>query len=343
MLYTLARPFLFALDPETAHRLVLGAADAACLLGFLNFYKPRSPAPVRAMGLEFPNPVGLAAGLDKQAEHVAALSALGFGFIELGGVTPRPQPGNPRPRLFRIPEARALINRFGLNSVGVETFVSNLSRYRKSCVIGVNIGKNKDTPNENAADDYEHCLEKLYPHVDYVSLNVSSPNTAGLRDLQDAEPLAALLLTVKNKREELRDKHGRNVALALKISPDLDDDAIRSIADIVRRERIDGVIATNTTVARADVEQYPNGVQTGGLSGAPLRERSTRVIRTLAAALGGEIPIIGAGGILSGADAAEKLDAGATLVQIYTGLIYRGPELISECIETIRGAHRPAA
>ena len=343
MLYALARPFLFALDPETAHRLVLGVADAAQAAGLSGCYKKIPATPVRAMGLEFPNPVGLAAGLDKQAEHVAALSALGFGFIELGGVTPRPQPGNPRPRLFRIPEAQALINRFGLNSVGIDAFVSNLSRFRKTCVIGVNIGKNKDTPNEKAAGDYVQCLEALYPHADYVSLNVSSPNTAGLRDLQDAETLAALLLTIKNKREELRDKQGRNVALALKISPDLDDDAIRSIADIVRRERVDGVIATNTTVARADVEQYPNGVQAGGLSGAPLRERSTRVIRTLAAALGGEIPIIGAGGILSGADAAEKLAAGATLVQIYTGLIYRGPELISECIEAIRGAHRPAA
>ena len=343
MLYALARPFLFALDPETAHRLVLGVADAAQAAGLSGCYKKIPATPVRAMGLEFPNPVGLAAGLDKQAEHVAALSALGFGFIELGGVTPRPQPGNPRPRLFRIPEAQALINRFGLNSVGIDAFVSNLSRFRKTCVIGVNIGKNRDTPNEKAAGDYVQCLEALYPHADYVSLNVSSPNTAGLRDLQDAETLAALLLTIKNKREELRDKHGRNVALALKISPDLDDDAIRSIADIVRRERVDGVIATNTTVARADVEQYPNGVQAGGLSGAPLRERSTRVIRTLAAALRGEIPIIGAGGILSGADAAEKLAAGATLVQIYTGLIYRGPELISECIEAIRGAHRPAA
>ena len=343
MLYALARPFLFALDPETAHCLVLGVADAAHAAGLSGCYKKIPATPVLAMGLEFPNPVGLAAGLDKQAEHVAALSDLGFGFIELGGVTPRPQPGNPRPRLFRIPEAQALINRFGLNSVGIDAFVSNLSRFRKTCVIGVNIGKNKDTPNEKAAGDYVQCLEALYPHADYVSLNVSSPNTAGLRDLQDAETLAALLLTIKNKREELRDKQGRNVALALKISPDLDDDAIRSIADIVRRERVDGVIATNTTVARADVEQYPNGVQTGGLSGAPLRERSTRVIRTLAAALRGEIPIIGAGGILSGADAAEKLAAGATLVQIYTGLIYRGPELISECIEAIRGAHRPAA
>ncbi|HUN67453.1 MAG TPA: quinone-dependent dihydroorotate dehydrogenase [Burkholderiales bacterium] len=338
MLYALARPFLFALDPETAHRLVLGAADAASAVGLLR----RNPvsAPVRAMGLEFPNPVGLAAGLDKQAEHVASLAALGFGFLELGGVTPRPQPGNPQPRLFRIPEAQALINRFGLNSVGVKAFVSNLSRFRKSCVIGVNIGKNKDTPNEKAADDYVQCLEALYPHVDYVSLNVSSPNTAGLRDLQDPAALSALLSKVRHEREKLREKHGRHVALALKISPDLDDDAIRSIAGIVRRERVDGVIATNTTVARADVERYANGVQTGGLSGAPLRERSTRVLKVLSQELKNEIPLIGVGGIMSGADAVEKLDAGATLVQIYTGLIYRGPELVNECIERIRDAER---
>jgi len=343
MLYALARPLLFALDPETAHRLALGVADAACAVGFLNFYKHKISAPVRAMGLDFPNPVGLAAGFDKQAEHIEALSALGFGFIELGGVTPRPQPGEPRPRLFRIPEARAIINRFGLNSVGIEVFLKNLRKHKKQGIIGVNIGKNKDTPNDKAADDYMHCLEALYPHADYVSLNVSSPNTAGLRDLQDAETLAALLLKIKNKREKLRDRHGRNVALALKIAPDLEDSAIRSIADIVRRERMDAVIATNTTVARADVGRYPNGLETGGLSGAPLRERSTHVIRTLAAALGGEIPIIGVGGILSGADALEKLDAGATLVQLYTGLIYRGPALVDECIEAIRGTNPPGS
>ena len=338
MLYALARPLLFALDPETAHQVALQFSAVA---GFLAPKPP--PCPVKAMGLEFPNPVGLAAGFDKQAEHIEALSALGFGFIELGGVTPRPQPGDPRPRLFRIPEARAIINRFGLNSVGVDAFVSNLSRARTSCVIGVNIGKNKDTPNGKAADDYEHCLQKLYPHVDYVTLNVSSPNTAGLRDLQDAETLAALLSRIKNKREKLRDKHGRNVALALKIAPDLDETQIRDIAAVARREKIDGIVATNTTVARADVEHYPNGLQAGGLSGAPLRERSTRVVRLLSAALGGEIPIIGVGGILCGADAVEKLDAGAVLVQIYTGLIYRGPELVNECVETIRGANRPAA
>jgi dihydroorotate dehydrogenase len=343
VLYALARPLLFALDPETAHRLTLSLLDAAHAAGLSGLYGKRLANPVRAMGIEFPNPVGLAAGLDKHAEHAGALGALGFGFLELGGVTPRPQPGNPRPRLFRIPEARALINRFGLNSVGVEAFVENLRRTRAKGVIGVNIGKNKDTPNEDAAEDYLQCLEAVYPHADYVSLNVSSPNTAGLRELQDAESLAPLLSRMIRERERLRDKHGRHVALALKIAPDLDDAAIRSIADIVRRERMDGVIATNTTVARADVEQYPSALETGGLSGAPLRERSTRVVRLLAAALGRELPIIGVGGILSGADAVEKLDAGATLVQLYSGLVYRGPELVSECVSACLARSRTAS
>jgi dihydroorotate dehydrogenase len=338
VLYALARPLLFALDPETAHHVALRFAGLAALLA-----RAAPPCPVKAMGLEFPNPVGLAAGLDKQAEHVAALSGLGFGFLELGGVTPRPQPGNPPPRLFRIPEARALVNRFGLNSVGVDAFVENLKKVKVKGIIGVNIGKNKDTPNEKAAEDYVQCLEALYPHVDYVSLNISSPNTAGLRDLQSAEVLPDLLKKIKDKRERLRDKHGRHVALALKIAPDLDDDAIRSLADVVRRERMDGIIATNTTVARADVEHYANGMQTGGLSGAPLRERSTRVLRVLAQELKKEISLIGVGGILSGADAAEKLDAGASLVQLYTGLIYRGPELVSECVSACRERSRTAS
>ena len=338
MLYSLARPLLFALDPETAHHVALRFSGLAALVS-----PSVPPCPVKAMGLEFRNPVGLAAGLDKQAEYVGPLSALGFGFLELGGVTPRPQPGNPRPRLFRIPEARALINRYGLNSVGVEAFVENLRKTKSNAIVGVNIGKNKDTPNEKAADDYEFCLDRLYPHVDYVSLNISSPNTAGLRDLQNADVLPELLRRVKNKRDKLRDRHGRNVALALKIAPDLDDAEIRSIADIACRERMDGIIATNTTVTRAGVERHANGTQEGGLSGAPLRERSTHVISILSQALKKEMPVIGVGGILSGADAAEKLDAGATLVQIYTGLIYRGPELVSECVSACRERSRTAS
>lgn len=327
MLYSLARPFLFALDPETAHNAALRFS------GLAGLFAARPPAcPVKAMGLEFPNPVGLAAGLDKHAEHVGSLAALGFGFLELGGVTPRPQPGNPRPRLFRIPEAGAIINRYGLNSVGVDQFVSNLSRFSQKCVIGVNIGKNKDTPNEKAADDYEMCLDKLYRHVDYVTLNVSSPNTVGLRDLQVAEFLENLIKRVKQRREQLRDKHGRNVALALKIAPDLDEAAVLQIAAVSRREQIDGIVATNTTVSRDAVARFAHGNEQGGLSGAPLRESSTRVLRILSQELKGEIPLIGVGGILSGADAVEKLEAGATLVQIYSGLIYRGPELVEECV-----------
>jgi len=336
MLYALARPLLFALDPETAHSLTLGLADAPLRLGLLNIRRPPH-RPVRAMGLEFRNPVGLAAGLDKQAEHVEALAALGFGFIELGGVTPRPQPGNPRPRMFRIAQARAIINRFGLNSVGVEAFVENLKRARRNTVIGVNIAKNKDTPNEQAAEDYERCLEALYPHVHYVSINVSSPSTAGLRDLQSAEALQALLARLRAKRDALRDKHGRSVALAPKIAPDLDGDSVRAIAGVLRRSGMDGVIATNTTVSREEVRGLPDGAEEGGLSGAPLRARSLGVLRELAAALQGEIPIIGVGGIMSGADAAERFGAGASLVQLYTGLIYRGPRLVSECVSAYPG------
>ena len=331
MLYALARPLLFALDPETAH-------DAALKLsGVAGLFAARLPAcPVRVMGLDFPNPVGLAAGLDKHAEHVDDLAALGFGFLELGGVTPRPQPGNPRPRLFRIPEAQAIINRYGLNSVGVGAFIENLKKKKTKCIVGVNIGKNKETPNENAAEDYALCFEKLYPHVDYVTLNVSSPNTAGLRDLQSAEALSALLSGMKGLQEELRDKHGRNVAIALKIAPDLDDAEIRSIASVARRERIDGIVATNTTVAREAVARFTNGNEQGGLSGAPLRDSATRVLRILSRELKGEIPLIGVGGILSGADAAERMAAGASLLQLYSGLIYRGPRLVGECVAACR-------
>ncbi|HUK04418.1 MAG TPA: quinone-dependent dihydroorotate dehydrogenase [Burkholderiales bacterium] len=338
MLYALARPLLFALDPETAHRLTLRLSGLAALLA------PRPPAcPVRAMGLDFPNPVGLAAGLDKDAEHADALAALGFGFLELGGVTPRPQPGNPRPRVFRIPEAQALINRYGLNSVGIDAFVENLKRRTTKAVVGVNVGKNRDTPNEKAADDYAICFEKLYPHVDYVTLNVSSPNTVGLRDLQGAEILSALLSRMKSLRERLRERHGRNVAVAIKIAPDLEPAAIRGIAEAAKRERIDGIVATNTTVHREGVAGYPHAGEQGGLSGGPLRVRSTDVIGALCRELKGEIPVIGVGGILRGADAVEKLDAGASLVQIYTGLIYRGPELISECVSACLAKSRTAS
>ena len=332
MLYALARPLLFALDPETAHRLTLGLADAALASRLLAAFAPRvPPAPVRAMGLEFPNPVGLAAGLDKNAEHIDALAALGFGFIEVGTVTPRPQPGNPRPRLFRLPEARALINRFGFNNVGLDAFMANVARARWRGVLGINIGKNFDTPLEHAADDYLACLEGVYRAASYVTVNVSSPNTRGLRALQEGEALDALLAQLVQARERLADRHGRRVPLLLKIAPDLDPEQLRGIAAAVRAHRFDGVIATNTSLARDGVEGLPHAAEAGGLSGAPIRARATQALALLAAELGGEVPLIGAGGIMSGADAAEKFARGAALVQLYTGLIYRGPALIAEC------------
>jgi len=331
MLYSLARPLLFSLDPETAHEVTLRLAGAA------SFFSSSIPkAPVRVMGLDFPNPVGLAAGLDKHAEHVDALAALGFGFLELGGVTPRAQPGNPRPRLFRLPEARAIINRYGLNSGGVEAFAENLKRARAKAIIGANIGKNKDTPNERAVEDYARCMEVLYPHVHYLTLNVSSPNTRGLRDLQSREHLTALFASLKQKREGLRERHARDVKLVLKISPDLDDAAIADIAEVARREHADGLIATNTTVSHAAISHLPHGAEEGGVSGAPLTAPSTEVLRKFARLLKGEIPLIGCGGVMSAADARAKFDAGASLVQIYSGLVYRGPRLVAECVDVAR-------
>jgi dihydroorotate dehydrogenase len=328
MLYRLARPLLFSLDPETAHEVTLRLAEAA------SFFSRSIPkAPVRVMDLDFPNPVGLAAGLDKHAQHVDALAALGFGFVELGGVTPRPQPGNPRPRLFRLPRARAIINRYGLNSVGVDAFAENLKRARTRTIIGVNIGKNRDTPNERAVEDYLCCMEVLYPHVHYLAVNVSLPNTKGLRDLQSAEALSFLLKTLRVNRERLRDRHGRNVALVLKISPDLDDAAIADIADVVRRERVDGLIATNTTLSRQGLAGLPHGDEEGGASGAPLTALATEVLRKFALVLKQEVPLIGSGGIMSGADARARFDAGAALVQILSGLVFRGPGLIAECVQ----------
>jgi dihydroorotate dehydrogenase len=324
-LYGLARPLLFSLDPETAHRLTLGLLD----------YSPLSSSfarPVRVMGIDFPNPVGLAAGLDKHAEHVDSLSRLGFGFLELGGVTPRPQPGNPRPRLFRIVEKQAIINRYGLNSIGVEAFAVNLQQARAKPVIGVNIGKNKDTPNEESVADYERCLEVLYPLVHYVSINVSSPNTKGLRDLQSEVALTALLARISWRRDQLRERHGRNVALAVKIAPDLDEAGLQTVADVARRTGMDGIVAGNTTLARDAVKGVRHGEEEGGLSGAPLTTKAIEVVRSLVARLGGELPVIGVGGIMSGAHAAAMFAAGAMLVQVMTGLVYRGQVLISECV-----------
>jgi len=335
-LYPFARPFLFALDPETAHELTFANLDRAARIGVAQLLGAHLPAtPVNVMGIEFPNPVGLAAGLDKNALHLAGLATLGFGYLEAGTVTPRPQPGNPKPRMFRLPQAQALINRLGFNNGGVEQFVANMQRTKFRGVLGVNIGKNFDTPNDRAADDYLHCLRAVHPYASYVAINISSPNTKGLRDLQQEDALKALLTAIKREQDLLAQKHGRHVPVAVKIAPDLTDDAIRGIARLLALLRLDGVIATNTTISRDGVTGLPHADEGGGLSGAPLRARSTAVIATLAKALDGALPIIGVGGILSGDDAREKIAAGAALVQIYTGLIYRGPALVAECVRAL--------
>jgi len=330
-LYRLARPLLFSLDEETSHGVALRASGVAAL-----FAPPAPAAPVRAMGLEFRNPIGLAAGLDKNAEHIAELGALGFGFLEVGTVTPRAQPGNPRPRLFRLPERDAIINRLGFNNVGVNAFLENVRRARWNGVLGINIGKNADTPAERAIDDYELGLKQVYPHASYVTINISSPNTQGLRNLQQAELFEALLNRLTRLREPLAERYGRRVPLVVKVAPDLSPAEIQAIADAVRRHGIDGLIATNTSISRDGVEGVRHGAEAGGLSGAPIRERATSVLRAFAQALGNEVCLIGAGGIMAGADAAEKFLAGATLVQLYTGLIYRGPRLIAECASAYR-------
>ncbi|HTS21774.1 MAG TPA: quinone-dependent dihydroorotate dehydrogenase [Casimicrobiaceae bacterium] len=336
MLYPLVRPLLFALDPETAHDLTLAGLDAAAALGAAR--RP-PPSPVTAMGIAFPNRVGLAAGLDKNAAHIDGLAALGFGFIECGTVTPRPQPGNPRPRLFRLPEADALINRLGFNNAGVDAFVHNVSRARfgraSGGILGLNIGRNFDTPNERAFEDYLACLRAVHGYASYVAINISSPNTAGLRELQQDSALDILLAALKGQQAKLADQHGKYTPIAVKIAPDLGADELRAVARALIAHGVDGVIATNTTVDHAAVAGLRHAGEAGGLSGRPLRDKATAAIRTLAAALDGALPIIGVGGILSGADAKEKIDAGATLVQLYTGLIYRGPELIAEVAQAL--------
>jgi dihydroorotate dehydrogenase len=341
MLYGLARPLLFHLDPETAHELALPSAKWLARCGLPGLPGGPLPGPrVQAMGLEFPNPVGLAAGLDKNGEYIDALAAFGFGFLEVGTVTPRPQPGNPRPRLFRIVEREAIINRMGFNNVGVERFVANVRRARHRGILGINIGKNFDTPIERAADDYIACLERVYPYASYVTVNISSPNTQNLRQLQQADELDGLLGRIERRRAELAKGAQRRVPLAVKIAPDLDDEQVAAIARLVERHGIDAVIATNTTVSRAGVEGLPHADEAGGLSGAPVRAPSTAIVRKLAQALGGRVPVIGVGGILGADDAREKLAAGASLVQVYTGLVYRGPGLVRDIV---RGLAAPAA
>ncbi len=340
LLYSFSRPLLFACDAEDSHHRVLTALRRGEKLG-LNGLAGLSPgrvaqSPRRVMGLDFPNQVGLAAGLDKDGACIDGLASLGFGFIEIGTVTPRAQPGNPRPRMFRLPEAQALINRMGFNNGGLERFCENVAASRYRGILGLNIGKNADTPIERAVDDYLIGLRGVYPHASYVTVNISSPNTKNLRQLQGASELDELLGALKAEQTKLADQHGRYVPLTLKIAPDLDADQIRNISDALLRHRIDGVIATNTTIARDAVRGLRHSEEAGGLSGAPVRESANAVIRALKKELRDDIPIIGVGGILSGDDAQEKIDAGASLVQLYTGLIYRGPALVAECARTLQ-------
>lgn len=340
MLYSLLRPLLFSLDAETAHRITFSAIEKICQLGLLAD-GPISCRSRKVMGLDFPNPVGVAAGLDKNGEYLQSLAALGFGFIEIGTVTPRPQPGNPQPRLFRIPQANAIINRLGFNNQGVDKLVANVRDANYHGILGINIGKNFDTPMEQAADDYLTCLIKVYRYADYVVVNISSPNTPHLRQLQNVDELDKLLDVLKSKQQELADTHAKYIPLAVKIAPDLEPPQIESIAALLMKHQIDGVIATNTTLSRVGVETLPHACETGGLSGAPLTQRSTAVIRQLHVMLQGAIPIIAAGGIMCAADAREKVDAGASLVQIYSGLIYRGPRLVREVAQAVCALDTP--
>jgi dihydroorotate dehydrogenase len=339
--YALTRPFLFGLDPEQAHDLTLGAlariqhTPLVCTVA-----QPRVNDPVTVAGLKFPNRIGLAAGLDKNGRCIDGLGAMGFGFIEVGTVTPKAQPGNPKPRMFRLVEAEALINRLGFNNGGLDAFVANVQRAsfrRQGGILGLNIGKNAATPIERAVDDYLLCLDGVYPHADYVTVNISSPNTQNLRSLQSDAALDALLGAVQQRKATLATQHGRSVPIFVKIAPDLDEAQVTVIAATLKKNAIDGVIATNTTIARDAVKHLPHGQEVGGLSGAPVFEASNRVIGQLRAALGTAFPIIGVGGVMSAADALAKRAAGADLVQIYTGFIYKGPDLVSQAARALAG------
>ena len=344
--YALARPFLFGLDAETAHELTMASlarlqrtpAEWAWCSGMVD-------DPITLAGLSFPNRVGLAAGLDKNARCIDGLGAMGFGFVEVGTVTPLPQPGNPKPRMFRLPQARALINRLGFNNDGLDAFVANVKRssFRsRGRILGLNIGKNAATPIESATQDYLIGLAGVYPHADYVTVNISSPNPKSLRALQSDEALDALLGAIAGRREELAREHGRRVPVFVKIAPDLDEAQVDVIAATLRRHGMDGVVATNTTIARDAVQGMPHADETGGLSGAPVLEASNRVIRQLRSALGKGFPIVGVGGILSADDAVSKIHAGADVVQIYTGLIYQGPQLVRDAALKIKNTFKPS-
>ena len=336
-MYALLRPLLFRLDAEQAHHFTLDGLARAYRLGLLQ-KAAHHTCPATLMGLSLPNPVGLAAGLDKNGQYIDALAALGFGFIEIGTVTPKAQAGNPKPRLFRVPEHQAVINRMGFNNDGIDAMIQNIEKSRFNGILGINIGKNATTPIENAADDYLICLEKAYTHAGYITVNISSPNTQNLRALQGSDELSALLSALKNKQAHLAAAHGRYVPLAVKIAPDLNEQQVADIAHAAMQTEIDGIIATNTTIDKSALGHHPLAGEQGGLSGAPVREASNRVLKQLLAELEGRLPVIGVGGILSGADAAAKLHMGAAAVQVYSGLIYRGPALVKECLRACADA-----
>lgn len=338
-MYGIAKKVLFAMPPELSHEVALDWMGAAHRLGLLKLFGSSVQKPVEVMGLRFPNPVGLAAGLDKNGDYFNALGDLGFGFVEIGTVTPKAQAGNPQPRLFRLSEQNAIINRMGFNNKGVEHLVTQVRKRTYGGVLGINIGKNKTTPDERALDDYLVCLREVYAFADYVTVNISSPNTPGLRSLQFGESLARLVAGVKAEQQRLAERNGRYVPIAVKIAPDMNDDEIRTVASTLQDHQIDAIIATNTTLSREGVEASPHAAETGGLSGAPVRDKSTHVISVLTDYLEGSIPIIGVGGIMCGEDAKAKFAAGAKLVQVYSGFIYRGPALICECVEAYPLSH----
>ena len=333
MFYPAIRKVLFQFDAETIHELTIKGLKNTGKSPLNVFYKQQvQDKPVTVMGIKFPNPLGLAAGLDKNGECINAFAAMGFGFVEVGTVTTRPQPGNDKPRIFRLPEANAIINRMGFNNKGVDYLVSQVQAANFKGVLGINIGKNKDTPEENAKDDYLHCMRKVYDLATYITVNISSPNTPGLRSLQYGDALNDLLSALKAEQKILTDKYGKYIPLTVKIAPDLNEDEVKSIAKSLIDNGIDGVIATNTTLSREGVEGLEFGGEQGGLSGQPVKDKSTQVIKILSEALDNKLPIIGVGGIASSEDANEKLAAGASLVQVYTGFIYQGPPLVKDIV-----------
>ena len=334
-MYSLVRPILFRFDAEKAHHFTLNSLRAAEKLGLLPKVDSHT-RPTELMGLQLPNPVGLAAGLDKNGECIDAFATLGFGFVEIGTVTPKPQPGNPQPRLFRVPEHQGIINRMGFNNHGIDAMIRNIENSRFKGILGINIGKNAVTPIENAADDYLICLEKAYAYASYITVNISSPNTKNLRALQGGDELSALLEALKNKQAQLAAAHGKYVPLAVKIAPDLDEAQIDDIAHVVRSVEMDGIIATNTTIDKSNLGSHPLASEQGGLSGLPVREKSNQVLKLLAERIDGKLPIIGVGGIMNGKDAAEKIRLGAAAVQVYSGMIYKGPALVKDCLAALK-------